>query len=459
MLRSLGVGSIPFTSNPALSRPSPPFDFIDVYAQYADLLEAPRDMHEMVATQILAALLNRNGVIIPHGTLAIPLDLWIALATQILAALLNRNGVIIPHGTLAIPLDLWIALLSGSGQGRSTLVGLAQPVLEAAGVDGLILNTQWGSPQALYQEMAENPAGLFVWGELAEKFKLLADPRFHGAKQWITDRYDNLATPDAVKYRTTGKKQDTPPIEFLRSPRINILATSSEDWFFNNLSEDDSKGGFIPRWLLLRPSSPRRVVPVPAKADERLIKPLAEHLKKVADLRGKADTTHVLDADDQWYREAQKRFDGQPNLSLAQPYFNRHRMHILKLAVIDQVAQDPPSLIVSMESWGRAVKVARRLERTILDLLGTGMSGAGFALKRVEDRIRQAGPEGLSRSVLTRAFQHDTPRDREERLRTLLDGRVVFTMTRGTAGRSAQLLVHDDHLGEYTRRHPEDRPA
>ena len=54
-------------------------DFISNYADYADVLEAPKMAHDWVAIQLLASILNRNGVYIEHGSLRIPLDLWIVL--------------------------------------------------------------------------------------------------------------------------------------------------------------------------------------------------------------------------------------------------------------------------------------------------------------------------------------------------------------------------------------------
>ncbi|MGA2146394.1 MAG: hypothetical protein ABSH49_15680 [Bryobacteraceae bacterium] len=68
-------------------------DFISAYADYADVLEAPRAVHEAVAISILAAVLN------PHVT--------------------------IQYGALPSTLDLWTLVLSGSGLGRNTLVNLA----------------------------------------------------------------------------------------------------------------------------------------------------------------------------------------------------------------------------------------------------------------------------------------------------------------------------------------------
>jgi hypothetical protein len=139
----------------------PEFDFIRDYAAYADILEAPRIMHEVVATLLIAAILNQNSVRIRLGG-------------------------------LSSSLDLWAVLLSGSGCGRSTLLTLARPILDSAQLGEVERSINWGSPQALYQYFSEHPTGLFVWGELSEKLKLLSDNRFWGAKEWLTDRYDNF---------------------------------------------------------------------------------------------------------------------------------------------------------------------------------------------------------------------------------------------------------------------------
>ena len=119
-------------------------DFIRTYVGYADVLEVPQIMHEAVAVQIIASVLNRNGVRIPHGA-------------------------------NCYSMDIWTVLLSGSGAGRSTLVTLADPLLKGANLDGLVRNMQWGSGPALQQQMASSPCGLFVWGELSEKLQLLND--------------------------------------------------------------------------------------------------------------------------------------------------------------------------------------------------------------------------------------------------------------------------------------------
>ncbi|MGB7307902.1 MAG: hypothetical protein WBC67_02445, partial [Candidatus Acidiferrales bacterium] len=136
----------------------PAADFIGGYADYADVLEAPRTLHEIVGIQLVAGVLNGNGVTIPLGA-------------------------------VTYTLDLWALLLSGSGAGRSTTVGLAIPVLKASQMDNLQSSVRWGSGPAFYQQLAEDPCGLYVWGEMAERLKMLNEPQFATVKEWLTDRY------------------------------------------------------------------------------------------------------------------------------------------------------------------------------------------------------------------------------------------------------------------------------
>jgi hypothetical protein len=386
-------------------------DFISGYADYADVLEAPHILHEVVAIQLVASVLNRNGVVIPLGP--------------------------VRHS-----LDMWTLLLSGSGAGRSTIIGMAAPILEAAGMQNLESSTVWGSAPSVYQHFAENPYGLCIWGEIAELLKLLNDSRFAAVKVWLTDRYDNFKLPMPFRYRRTGKSQDTPPIEFDLAPRINILATSSEDWFFRNLAETDSAGGFLARWVIVRANEERRDVPVPQSPDGSLVPPLAERLKQIGQQKGDADISAILPAYKEWHSEAKRRFERQSNPTLAAVYFNRHRGHVLKLAVIFAASQTG-TLRVSPEAWERAVIFAGHVEGSIVDLLPTGMSAAGFELKGIEERIKRAGAPGLSKNDLTRAFQSMRPYEREQNVQTLLDSGIVRPYSRQTAGRTKTVYVHE----------------
>jgi hypothetical protein len=418
--------SVPLRALPAPQRQGATgiSDFINGYVKYADVIEAPPEAHEAVAIRLLASVLNPR--------------------------------VHIENGALRIPLDLWLLLLSSSGLGRNTLVNLMGPILDAAGLNGVLLNTTWGSKQAFYQRTAEHPTGLLVWPEMAAVLKNLADSRFAGVKEWLTDRYDNWTIPEEIRYRDTGSASDTPTISFKSAPRLNILATSSFDWFINNLAQEDTTGGFVPRWILAKLRSTTKLVPIPKNTDGEMIKPLAEHLHRASELKGVADISAVASEYDCWYRETYRRFSGQPNRALAIPFFNRLRTHVLKLALVYEVSQSL-TLRVSAASMQRAIEAARNAEQTIFFLLPTGLSREGAEVDKIARQIQATGPQGLRRSELTHGFQHVRASDRESRLHTLVEGGDVHRFRRTTAGRSAEVLIHRDHVGEHTKLFPEDR--
>ena len=84
------------------------------------------------------------------------------------------------------------------------------------------------------------------------------------------------------------------------------------------------------------------------------------------------------------------------------------------------------------------------------------MSGSGYALNQMVERVRDAGADGLSLSTFTRAFQHQNARERKDRLTTLDEGETVHVYKRPTTGRSAKILVHSDFLQKHQAEHPKD---
>ncbi len=402
----LSAAATPFVAGP----PCP--DFIAAYADYADVFEMPRQVHEWVAVQLIASALN--------------------------------GKVYIKWGAITYPLDLWVLLLSGSGQGRNTATDVALSVIDTANIEGLLHKATWGSRAAFFQQSAATPRGLYVWPELSVTLQTLNDPKFAGVKEWMTDRYDNHRVPDPITYRQTGKRSDTPPIIFGEAPRLNILATSSADWFINNLEEADTMGGFIPRWLPKQVGRSERLIPKPIAPDKEQLPLLAAHLALIAKLDGDVDLSEVEHLYEEWYAKAHSRFGNQPNSALAAPFFNRLRGEVLKLAAIFEISQSG-GLRVTKEALDRAIAAASDAEQTIFRLLQTGMNREGSDVEKIAETIRTGGTEGITRSQLTRAFQHCKSRDRNERLQTLLESGRVQEVRQATKGRTAIRYVHEEH--------------
>lgn len=390
------------------------FDFISAYTDYADIAEIPREAHEATACQLIASLLNKNGLSIVH------------------------------QGNVVYTLDLWQILISESGGGRSTLLRGVKSLLRKAELQGVLKDSHWGSEAAMYQHFAENPHSFMVWGESSEMLGRINNYGY--CKAWLTDRYDDTDPPNDRTYRKTNIGRDTPDIKFPVPPRTNIMATSSEGWFFRNMKTDDSSGGFLPRWLLVRTGTSRDVSTVP-EFDLRKQSVLVEYLKRIDSIRGKADISQILPYydDDAWYKPTKRRFLTQTDPTLGQIYFNRHRAHVFKLAVVYEVARSG-SIIVSREAWDRAVATAKRLENILFDLLSTGMNERGWEINRIEDLIRDAGAKGIERWIVGRKLR-SIP-DLQKHIDTLARDRLIRTITRQTKGAPGVIFIHQDHITE-----------
>ena len=216
------------------------------------------------------------------------------------------------------------------------------------------------------------------------------------------------------------------------------------------LEQADTTGGFIPRWLPKRVEKSDRLIPKPQSPNRELLPALGKRLALIADLHGDADLSQVEQLYDQWYRDAQPRFEDQPNSALAVPFFNRLRGEVLKLAVIFEVSRSG-TLIVSEQALKRAIAVVSEAEETIIEFLPSGMSREGSEVEKISERIRSAGPKGMTLSALTRAFQHSKQRERQERLKTLTDSQKIYEFSVHTPGRKGTIYVHEEHLAEYQK--------
>jgi len=409
---------------PAPSAVEAQFDFINAYADYADVFETPREVHEWSACLLIAAILN--------------------------------GKVSIPWGATTYPLDFWLLLLSGSGQGRNTVTNVTLNILEKAGIKDVLHKASWGSKQAFYQQISDKPRGLYDWPEFSEVMRTLNDPKFGGAKEWLTDRYDNLRVPASIEYRDTGKNADTPSIDFTEPPRVSILATSSMDWFISNLQQPDTMGGFIPRWLLAKIGRSTKLLPKPLPLDAKKAERVAQQLQKINKVTGKADLSRGEELYGKWYAAAYARFQDQPARSLAVPFYNRLRGMVLKLAVIFEVSRSG-SIVVTPEAMQRAIEAAEKIECSIFEILPTGMTREGSEVERMSERIRDAGVPGVPLSGITSAFKHWQKTHRNERLATLREAGTVTLFHRLTSGRPAHIYVHAELVDEHIQKFPEDK--
>ncbi len=414
------AGTVNQTRGGAISGARSAWNFIDAYCQYADVLECDRVAHGFVAIGMLAAVLN--------------------------------GKVSIEYGSTSASLDVWLLLLSPSGTGRNALLKSARQILQRAELGDLIHEADFGSMQAFYQQVSEKSRGLFVWPEFSSVLAMLAGSRFGGLKQWITNLYDETTIPAPITYRRTGRQgQDTPPIEFKQAPRLNVIATSSLDWFTANLNITDTSGGFLPRWTIVKLRDTGKTLPKTGALDGQSETVLAQWLARAAKLEGKADLSEVEEMYGQWYLQAKARMSSP----MQAPFFNRLRAQVLKFAVLREVSQTL-QLKVSGEAMAKAIKLARLLEVTASQLLRVGITRDAGEVGKIEAFIQDAGSTGASRSGVIRECRWMKAYDLETHLGTLVKSGDVVSFRRKTTGRPAVILAHARFAEEHKQQFPED---
>ena len=188
---------------------------------------------------------------------------------------------------------------------------------------------------------------------------------------------------------------------------------------------------------------------------------MAEKMRRIAACSGEIHVEGPLQKEyENWYEAMKRRFASHLNPALAEPFANRHRVHVLKLWAIFELSSSA-SLTLSKESFERAVEMARQIEETIFALLKTGFSAEGARSCDLEELIRKAGPSGFSQTDVYNANRGSRGFDVKDRMTTLLGAEIVTCFRRKPSGpgRPGLFFVHRDHLEQHAKDFPQDESA
>jgi hypothetical protein len=429
-------------------------DFISDYASWANVIEFPHEVHEAIAIQLVASVLNRRGVTI------------------------NR-------GAFKYTMDLWLAILAPASGGKNTSMYPAREILSLAGIPDLIGSETWGSPEKLFEILSGAPppvsaphdangkvdlkninlnniptgdpirSRFYAWTELSAVLQQLSSPAFAEAKSWFTDLYDSTQPPSARTFRTAGKD-----ITFAHAPRTNILGFSAPSWFFKTLKNDTNNafGGFLPRWTIVDAcGGDWKDIPEPLPLDQAVASRLGEFIKTLAKLPERAKARFFDGFSERgevpnstcpynvWYHATKERFRrAHPELGLT--FFGRHRGHIIKLAVVYEAAKSG-TVDVSPDAWYRAEQKARELEETLFKLFRTGFTDFGYHYDRAVKVIQLSKQDGMPKGDFSRIFQDRKLReDIVNQLYATGDAvLIVRSKQPGKRGPDPALWFHKDH--------------
>jgi Protein of unknown function (DUF3987) len=326
--------------------------------------------------------------------------------------------------------NLWIVLLAESGILRkSTSLRIGQGILTES-LPETIMASEW-SYEGLLQEMANRPGGTLFVSEYRRFFAAISRDYAGGAKELLTDAYDN--PPKWTRRTVKGGETE------IANPAPSIIAATTQAWFETSLQADDAAGGFLSRLLFVSAEERGNWTGIGATrsdADHHLREGLGAHLKRVrSEMRGELDISAIKEPFNEWLRAYEESWLRKCIPELAGT-IARTGANALKLTMIMQADMEagPKLTLKAFESARAMVEFANKQADTLLSE-GLAMNVEARERRRVREAIKKQYPDALPHSDALRNL-NISAKNLERHVSTLLQSEhiVIDPITTGAAG-------------------------
>lgn len=260
----------------------------------------------------------------------------------------------IPFGDIRLYPNLYICLLGQSGAFRkSTCINNVRRVLEKF-EEELIVPDEF-TMEWLLGRLQEKPNCLFLWSEFGAIISYFNKQYMAGAKEMFTRLYD---CPQRYRREIKSVKYD------IRDVTPSILAASTPEWLFRNMTESDLLGGFFGRFLYIIPTKKEKFIALPDPVDEGWVNRITIHLNELKRVEGPVDLGKSRAA----YEEFAKKFEEESEKSsdgeLRQAFFVRDPVSVLKFAMIYNLSMGF-GLKMSSEAMTKAILLGEFLKGSL----------------------------------------------------------------------------------------------
>lgn len=121
---------------------------------------------------------------------------------------------------------------------KSSSLGKAISILKMAGLDQRLLANEF-TPEGLYKMLAMDPIGLVTANEIGNLFGSNRIKYQMQLKGLLTDIFDGQST----------SKRQSGGVTTIKEPFLNILGSTTPSGFYDNITTEDWRSGFVPRWI------------------------------------------------------------------------------------------------------------------------------------------------------------------------------------------------------------------
>lgn len=184
-------------------------------------------------------------------------------------------------------LNLYMLGLAPSGAGKTHYVKTPADMLHASSLSLMIGPSEWTAGTVFENHVERQPIALCLIDEFGDTMQRMTDPKASPAqqsrakplKEMYSVGYGFYATSDMAQRKSVS----------IRAPHVSILAMSTPQKLYTNLTEEALEEGFVNRWL---------IVPVEGKKTtvaEREAELMAELMADSQIQGGKRTPNHIID--------------------------------------------------------------------------------------------------------------------------------------------------------------------
>lgn len=354
-------------------------DFLSLYKSFAtEITDAPIEFHDYVGLATIGIALG--------------------------------NKVYFPFGDTDIYPNFWLLLLAPSSSFRkSTALNISKRILYQLD-SGRIYPSEF-SHEKIIDTISKQPAGSFYFSEFLSLMGLLSRDYMAGSKALLTDLYDS-----GYSYRRETLKGQ---IE-IKKPAISIMSASTMDWFLQKTKEDDLRGGFIPRFLIVTAGTKTKDMPLPPKADKDKRKALVDILRQYQTLSGAFYLSkEAKQIHSHWYHKTIISSGAGRYDSLIQ----RMQVYIIKIAMVLEV-NNSQTLKISKQTMLQATAFTDFVINNFKDITANEMAFSKTEKQRQTVLKIVKFEKKISRAKLLQ-YSHLSSRELNQSIETLIEAEEI----------------------------------
>lgn len=358
-----------------------------------------------------------------------------------------------------LTLNVYITAILNSGQGKEHSRKCIKQLLRHTGLleeygEGI------GSGPGLIDALVKNQSRLYLLDEFGYMLQKTMSDKAQGYERQIMTNLMTLYTNNLQTFKTSDLADSTSKKsgQMIESPFVSIYGSATPGQFFDAFRSKNAASGSMARIMIVYPQREWTdfVDVEPTPPPKHIIDQLKEIINQTEEQTGNLP---ALEAPKQVKinHETRKAWIGIRGAlkdriladEVSASVYSRVGENCLKLMAIQAVATDHIDPLMGADDFEWAYKWALWAADTMMDKyreLSADTEVEGHS-KQIENIVKQAGPEGITKTVLFRSYRKVRPHEFKEHFEHLVNSHIVIVATEAKegAGRRASILVHASH--------------